>query len=349
MISAIGGDAITELRYCGGGELTLYTPSSNSNTEDWQTETVTERSDQATSGEPGSDFGFVVGYWPSLALGSDGQSMLVYQDVHGGSLQRDDLVRADLEVAIKNSSGGDWSHEVIDLGEGAGIYNQALITQAGDQIVLYYISFDAQQAERQRQGLWLAKRDNNGEWQKGLLYGGPTVGQPSLIEYQGSLAVAYYDSRARRPILAILADLNQIQDSGAWQRFPLGDLRYNEGQAPSLKELPDGRLGLAWYRCGPAEIQECRPSDDAVIFSYPERIPQTEGEEQVSINESLEGSWRIEIVESGEEALCGFSPQLLVDRAKKTWVTWQCSRRTGTDGTFEYRLESARRDLFETP
>jgi hypothetical protein len=174
MISAIGGDAIPDLRYCGGGELTVYTPSSDPEATEWEREVVTERSDQAMSGEPASDFGFIVGYWPSLSQGPDGSQMIVYQDVHAGSLQRDDLARADLEVALKSGSSGGWTHEVIDLGERAGIFNQALITPAGDQLVLYYISFDAQQAERMRQGLWIAKRGSDGIWERSLLFGGPT-------------------------------------------------------------------------------------------------------------------------------------------------------------------------------
>ena len=118
MIHAIAGEAIPELRYCGGGNLSLFTPSSDPDAEEWDVEYVAEQSNQAMSGEAASDFGFVVGYWPSFAQSDSGTQMVVYQDVHGGSLQRDDLARADLEVAMKSSSNGGWSYEVIDLGEG---------------------------------------------------------------------------------------------------------------------------------------------------------------------------------------------------------------------------------------
>lgn len=345
LVSAIGGDAIPDLRYCGGGELTVYTRSSDPESTEWDREVVTARSDQAMSGEPASDFGFIVGYWPSLSQGEDGSQMLVYQDVHAGSLQRDDLARADLEVALQSSSGGGWTHEVIDLGEGAGIFNQALITPEGDQLVLYYISFDAQQAERMRQGLWIARRSSEGAWEKGLLFGGPTQGQPSMISYQGGIAVAYYDPSARRPILAILKEVSRATESGAWIRISLGDLKYNEGHSPSLVELSDGRLGVTWYRCGPAELEDCRPADDAVIFAYPEQKPNLE--EQEDPLKPLEGSWTMEVVESGEEALCGFSPQIVIERSGRPWIMWQCSRRVSGTGEFEYRLESARRDPFE--
>jgi hypothetical protein len=356
MISSIAGDAIPDLRYCGGGNLSLFTPSNDPDAEEWDVEYVAEQSDQARSGEAASDFGFVVGYWPSLAQSESGAQMIVYQDVHGGSLQRDDLARADLEVAIKTSPNGSWSHEVIDLAEGAGIFNQALITPQGDQLALYYISFDAQQIERARQGLWLARRTDNGEWERGLVFGGPTRGQPSIIPFGTGVAIAYYDPQSRRPIIAVLDDLSRVTDSGAWQRIALGDLKYNEGHSPSLAQLPDGRLAIAWYRCGPAEVAECRPADDAVIFAYSERSVTGQREEESSDDEESEATeqatisdvaWKIEVVESGEEALCGIDPQLVIDKSNRAWVTWQCSRRADSQGGFEYRLESARRDPWD--
>lgn len=363
-ISSIAGDAIPELRYCGGGNLSLFTPSDDPMAEEWDVEYVAEQSDQAMSGEAASDFGFVVGYWPSLARGDSGARMIVYQDVHGGSLQRDDLARADLEVAIQNTPGGGWSHEVIDLGEGAGIFNQALITPNGDQLALYYISFDAQQAERMRQGIWIARRTSAGEWDRGLVFGGPTRGQPSIISWGDGVAVAYYDPSARRPVIATLKNLDNVNNPSAWSRVALGDLKYNEGHAPQLAQLNDGRLALAWYRCGPAEVEECRPADDAVIFAYTEQPvsaqPSSSDGEADDTEEEMsdegepesvqldQATWKLEVVESGEEALCGMSPQLLVDKSRRAWVTWQCSRRAESGGTFEYRLESARRDAWET-
>ena len=99
---------------------------------------------------------------------------------------------------------------MIDLGEGAGIFNQALITPRGDHLALYYISFDAQQAERKRQGLWLARREQDGTWSRGLVFGGPTRGQPSVIPYGEGVAIAYYDPQSRRPVIAALTDLSRL-------------------------------------------------------------------------------------------------------------------------------------------
>ena len=99
------------------------------------------------------------------------------------------------------------------------------------------------------------------------------------------------------------------------------------------------------------------PADDAVIFAYSERsvVGQSEEEETDSDSGSDEDvtianvAWKIEVVESGEEALCGIDPQLVIDKSKRAWVTWQCSRRSDSQGGFEYRLESARRDPWENP
>ena len=210
VIAALAGDPVPEIKYCGGSDLGLFTPSTNSNAEEWDVSWVVTDSDQAMSGEAASDFGYVVGYWPSIAKSSSGARMAVYQDVHAGSLQRDDLSRADLEVAFQDSEGSSWSYEVIDLGEGAGIYNRAVYAEDDSPVVLYYISIEAAQEERVRQGIWVARRVN-GEWKRALVFGGPTKGTPSMIAYQGGVAIAYYDPQIRHPVIARLKNLNELE------------------------------------------------------------------------------------------------------------------------------------------
>ena len=148
-----------------------------------------------------SDYGYVVGYWPSLAKSQSGTKLLAWQDVHGGSLQRDDLVRADLEVAIKNDGG--WSYEAVDFGEGAGVYNRAFFDSEGRPAVLYYIPIEAAQAERVRLGIWLARKEGD-EWVKFQLYAGATQGSPSVVVNSEGIWVAYYDAQVRRPIVCLL-------------------------------------------------------------------------------------------------------------------------------------------------
>ena len=90
LVFAISGEPDADIRYCGGNDLGLFTPA-NDPEDPWEVQWVVEESDQAMSGDQASDYGTVVGYWPSVAYGPSGERMVVYQDVHGGSLQRDDL------------------------------------------------------------------------------------------------------------------------------------------------------------------------------------------------------------------------------------------------------------------
>jgi hypothetical protein len=328
MITALSGEVVPEIRYCGGSDLGLFTPSDNSSAMSWDVEWVVTDSDQAMSGDEASDYGYVVGYWPSIATHRSGKRMVVYQDVHGGSLQRDDLARADLEVALQNSRGSSWSYEVIDLGEGAGTYNQAGFTKAGVPVVLYYISIEAGQTERMRQGLWLAAKIDD-EWQKTLVFAGATKGAPSMLIDEEGVSILYYDLAARQPVLKQIDTVQQIMGSTAWKTQGLGDVRYNEGQSPKLFKLPTDRLAAVWYRCGSVESEECRPIYDAAIFSW----------------ETEEGMWEDEIIENGEEAPCGLFPSITLGSQNSIWASWQCARRSNNTGLFQYQLESARREL----
>jgi hypothetical protein len=381
-VLALAGEPVPEVRYCGGSDLGLYTPASSEPPEGelprWERSWVVEDSDQAASGEPASDYGYVVGYWPSYARSREGAELVSYQDVHSGSIQRDDLARADLEVALRESPSGAWRHEVVDLGEGAGSGSQALFSRDGTPLVLYVVALEAAQQERDRQGVWLARKVD-GVWRRSLVMAGPTQGVPQAVPYASGLAVLYFDPRARQPVLATLNDLNALSplealadstlnespsggveagaETGAeaegvslndpWARARLGDPRYNEGHSPALALDPNGRLLAAWYRCGSAERESCSPSDDAAVFAW---TPQTSSEAlgfgDGPILSAPELIWRLEVIERGEEAPCGLDPSLTVEGSGRVWATWRCSRRLNAT-TFGYRLESARRDPFE--
>jgi hypothetical protein len=345
-VLALSGDPVPEIRYCGGSDLGLFTPSGGVG-EPWEAEWVVTDSDQASSGEAASDYGYVVGYWPSHARRPDGAELVVYQDVHGGSLQRDDLARADLEVALRDTPTGAWRYEPVDVGEGAGTHTQALFGPQGEPMALYYIPIEASQEERVRQGVWLA-RQINGEWRTHLVAAGPVEGGAQAVVIGEGLAVLYFDPQARQPVLATLSDLKTLDappDPTAptpdpWRRARLGDPRYHEGRTPRLARAPDGRLAALWYRCAPAELAACRPADDGVIFAL-----SPSPAEGASPNDPAAylGEWTREIVESGEEGVCGIDPTLTFDTQGRAWAAWRCSRR-GEGGAFQYRLEAARRE-----
>lgn len=351
---ALAGDPVPEIRYCGGSDLGLFTPRGGVG-EAWGAEWVVTDSDQAASGEPASDYGYVVGYWPSYARRADGAELVAYQDVHGGSLQRDDLARADLEVARRDAPGGAWRHEPVDVGEGAGTHTQALFGPQGEPMVLYYIPVEAAQESRARQGVWLA-REVGGVWRRHLVAAGAVEGGARGVVVGAGLAVIYFDPLARQPVLAALSDLRALDadpsadpSADPWRRARLGDPRYHEGRAPTLARAPDGRLAALWYRCGPAELAACRPADDAAVFALSPAAAQGEGmgegagEGDPDDAASYLGEWRREVVEAGEEGVCGLDPSLAFDAQGRAWAAWRCSRRA-EGGAFRYRLEAARRD-----
>lgn len=121
------GDPIERYRYCGANDVGVFSKQGG----DWSLDVAVSSSGEAATGEPASDFGDVVGYWPSAAVSPDGEIGIMYKDVHSGSLQRDDLARADLEFATGND--GSWSTEPVDWGRGAGNFNDLTYDEDGDR------------------------------------------------------------------------------------------------------------------------------------------------------------------------------------------------------------------------
>ncbi|MEO0605677.1 MAG: hypothetical protein AAF211_29865, partial [Myxococcota bacterium] len=122
-IAYTGGEP--EGQYCGAHDAVLARNDGTS----WTHTTVASDSGQSASGEPASDAGFVVGQWPALAFDADGQPAVLHRDVHFGSLQRDDQFRADAELSRALPAG--WSHDVVDLGQGAGTHGQLAFDPEG--------------------------------------------------------------------------------------------------------------------------------------------------------------------------------------------------------------------------
>lgn len=348
MISVLSGKVVAKTRYCGGSDLGIYQrkdtmdigkselamsemdPQTFNESQyllkKWDLELAAIDSKQAASGDPASDYGDVVGYWPSISQSAQGQFLVAYQDVHGGGLQRDDLARADLEVVMGQN--GAWQHEAVDFGEGAGIRMSTGFLSDGTALILYEIPIEAAQAERNRQGIWLAfKKD--GTWQKIQVAKGPQKTKASLLVHQDQILIAYYDLNQK--LLNLLSYQSStsasLENIDTWEKQQLGDLRYNEGLNPSLAIDQMGRIMVAWYRCSSVEDDSCRPSEDAVVFAWQKSVGAKE--------------WNLEIVEQGEEGSCGLSPSLQINQNQEAILVWQCFRRSEDGSGFESRLESA--------
>jgi hypothetical protein len=321
-IATLSGAPVVPIRYCGASDVGYYTRAA---TGSWSVATAVATSGEAASGEPASDYGDVVGYWPSLAFDADGEPVIAYKDVHSGSIQSDDFRRADLEVAWRK--GGAWTAIPVDVGRGAGHFTQVVIDGAGRPVIAAFNPRD--DAGTSQRGLWLYRAsDGGGAWEQVRIYGGATTERPSLVvdPADGGLWVAWYDTSNRLPYLAHLSKDADFQDAGAWDVEEIGDHGYDEGEHPSLAFAPDGRLALAYSRCARASDAEgeCNASVDGVVFAWRE----------------ADGSFRREVVDGGASpGPCGSYPNLAFTASGAAWVAYQCTTFEG--GVLETEVRAA--------
>ncbi len=316
-IATMTGEPVEMLVYCGANDVGLLTPGDDG----WELETVVAESDEAASGSAASDFGSVVGYWSGLGFDRDGHPAIAYRDVHGGGLQGDDLTRADLEFAWKRD--GSWFKTPIDFGEGAGDYNQVAFDQDGNPLVLYANPVEQTQADQL--GLWITRSTDRGEtWEKFRLLEAKTSEHPSMVvdPNTGTVHVAFSDPGRGKAVVASLAAGSSFD---SWSTQVLGDNRYLEGEHPSLAIDQNGHLTIAWYRCGRAGVSStCDPQYDAIVFGW-----------------FVDDEWLYEVIDDGEEGLCGRYPNLVINGENRPVAVYQCAKRSGDD--FEFELRFARR------
>ncbi len=317
-VATMTGEPLEMLRYCGANDVGLLTPGDDG----WDLETVVSESNEAASGMPGSDFGSVVGYWPGLSFDNEGQPAIAYRDVHGGGLQGDDLTRADMEFAWKR--GGSWQNIAVDIGEGAGDFNQVVFDADNRPVILYSNPVEQQSADKL--GLWIARGDAMGdEWEKTRLFEGKTSERPSMARHPetGDLWVSFYNVEEGRPYIAQWSAGSDFSD---WTLTALGDPRYIEGEHPSIAIDANGYVSVVWYRCvRVGQGSTCDPQDDGIVFAW-----------------FVDDEWLTEVIDDGEMGLCGRYPNLAFGRDNRGVVVYQCAVRSGD--TFDFELRYARRN-----
>jgi hypothetical protein len=325
-IAALAGEADPGNAYCGAHDVALYQRSGGGS---WSAEIAVRDSGEAATGMPASDFGSVVGLWPALAFDPDGNPAVAYKDVHSGSIQLDDLRRADLELAWRE--GGGWRHIAIDPGFGAGDYNQLVFDGEGRPVAVYYNPTDTPEM-RDIRGLWAARSDDGETWERVQLeLAAIREGPDAVVGPDGRLHVAYYDGSRREPVVWTLTNAEQFTDLAAgWEdETVLSDRRHDEGRYPSLAVAPDGRLALAYYRCmrrTDAADAPCRPDDDAVVFAFRDAA----------------GGWTVEVVDEGDPAgACGLWPAVGFDGEGRALLAYACQRLVS--GSLVYEVRFARR------
>lgn len=325
MVTAMTGDPILDslTPYCGVNDVGLWTRNGGT----WSSESVVVSSGEAATGFAPSDFGEIVGYWPSIALDQTGSPAIVYKDVHAGSIQSDDLRRADLELAW--NQGGGWQNIAVDFGEGGGDYNRIRFDGQGRPYIAYYRA--TEDRTMPTLGVWMSRSlDAGGTWEKVRLFPSGTSEGPDFVfdPATGLPLAVYYNSERGFPQLAELTDDAQFESASAgWTLSDIGDSTYDEGYRPSLAISPGGVVAVAYYRCTRASLTfgACTPNDDGLIFAYRDR-----------------GTWVREVVDPGDElGLCGQYPSLTFDASGVAHIAYQCES-TGT-GAINNEVRVAKR------
>jgi hypothetical protein len=320
-IATLAGAPEAGSTVCSAHDVGLFT---RTGPDAWSRDIAVRNSGDAAAGAPASDFGSVVGYWAGLAFDGAGRALIPYKDVHSGSIMRDDLARADLELAVGGP--GAWTAEPVDVGGGAGDFNAVAVDGSGRTILAWYTPFEAT-GESQR-GIWVARRDaDGGDWSRARLHAGASAeGIGLAVHPSGELLVAWYDAVDGRPMLGRLPpDATFTDVADGWSIEPVGSSRFDEGYYPSIAVDPEGRVALAWYRCvrAAAGLGDCNPSDDAAVFAWFAEDEQ---------------DWLIEEIDAGEEGLCGRYTALAFDASGQAHVAFQCARRVEESFQMEVRV-----------
>ncbi|MBI2376230.1 MAG: hypothetical protein HYV07_19710 [Deltaproteobacteria bacterium] len=190
----------------------------------------------------------VVGQWPALAF-SGGQPAVAYRDIHFGFAQ-DDEEKSDLELSWNGRS-------TLDATWGGG--NQTrMVSPASGRLVLVHAS---PYATENGEGIWSMRYDGSA-WSRAKVSGEVDLGYRLGIAARGDeLAVAYH---ARADKKAFLVE----GDADGFNSPTVLDQTGDTGRSPALAYDDTGRLGAAFYRCGPyrPNISDCSITEDALVF-----------------------------------------------------------------------------------
>jgi hypothetical protein len=303
-----------ELVYCGGNDAVLGVRDGG----DWTFQTAADNSGQAATGEPASDSGHVVGIWPALEFDPDGEPAILYKDSHFGTLQHDDLYRADAELAWR-SGGSSWGHEAVDAGEAAGEHGDLVFDNEGRPVAFYAIAVEAQ--ENSRHGVWAARRESEGTWEIVELHTGAIHQEISAAVHpaSGDLIVAFYAAADKAVKLRRLSDPAQFAESSAWSSELVGRAQYDEGLGVSLAIAPSGLVALAYHRCRlvTSTSEGCDPNDEAVIFAI-----------------ENDTGWSYSTVVESEVGSCGNFTSLGFDAQGTAYIVYRCTVQQGEEFSF---------------
>ena len=190
--------------------------------------------------------------------------------------------RNDAEFAML--VGGGWTHEVIDPGTGAGDGNALMFDSSNRPVAFYAIPVNGA-----NHGVWAARRNDSGEWERIKVHDGAIEGSISAAldpEFQEPVAAMYVHSQDRVKVVRLLDD-EQFMESSAWKTEYVGQNGFAEGTFVSMRFSPLGNMALAYYRCRQNSDQDenCNMNDDGLIFAIKKA-----------------GEWSYQVVDDGDQA-----------------------------------------------
>ena len=293
----------------------------------WKLDTAVVRSDEAfVAGEEASNAGYGVGYWPALAFDAGGNPAIAYRDTHFVVLQHDDTYRSDLELAWRSSG---WQHEAIDWGEGAGEFGTMLFDHQDRPVVFYAITIDAHIASRL--GVWAARRDHGGSWERVQLHAGVVHKEVSAIRLPGSndLVAAWYSARDKAVRVRRLSDHARFIEPLAWDSEVVYYPGYDVGQGVCLAVTPSGSLAMSYHRCRllTSGSTACDQNDEAAVFAMQQG-----------------STWRYQVIRAADVGSCGDFTSLAMAADGVAWVAFRCTVSLA-GGEFTQRLFVAHKEI----
>lgn len=271
MVAYPGGEPDADGDFCISGDALLATKTGGA----WQNDVVGAESGDSPSDLAESQNGYIVGFWPGIALDADERPALIYQDVHFLHAGEN---RNDAEFAW--NQGGSWTHEVIDPGTGAGD-GGALVFDSSNRPIAFY--------GNPTDGVWAARRSDGGEWELTKIHSGTIQGQitAAIDPVSQEPVAAMFVSSTNHVKVVRLTDEEHFTDASSWISEEVGQNGYVEGHHVSMAFTPGGNMALSYYRCrrNAQEDDACNHNDDGLMFALKNG-----------------GSWSYQTVDEGDQA-----------------------------------------------
>jgi hypothetical protein len=326
---AMSGDIEpTRLEYCGANDLFLFSKNGGA----WGRQLVVANSGEAPATDEcvaasASTYGWVVGVHPALAIDAGGQYAIAWRDIHAGAtLQRDDLARSDLELALGGAGGG-YAMESIDCGGAAGEYTTLAWEPSGGLVASWYTEIRAGAGEQAREGIWVARRATP-MWEKHRLFQGASGPRMAMaVAPDGTIGVVWAQAQALK--YAFVPAGRPLAEAQVETASPVD---INSGGHASLAYTADSLPVVSHYRCNRylPDDPGCSAVEDGPVWSWREVNGAT-------------GIWKTEDIEpENNEWLCGDNTAIGVRPDGGIVIAYTCQIRN-EDGTFEFTLKMASR------